>query len=134
MTDRKKRLFRVLMWAGLILGIGLAYAFFVRLTGWAVPCLFHTVTGLWCPGCGVSRMCLALLRGDFSAAFRANPGLAAILPAILGLLTFRLIRYVDTGRAGGVKWEERAWIVLGIGMGIFGILRNLPQFSCLAPG
>lgn len=121
------------MWAGSILGIGLAYALFVRLTGWAVPCVFHTLTGLWCPGCGVSRGCMAVLRGDFSAAVRANPGIALIAPFAAGLLAVRCVRYVRTGKARGGKWEEIAWLVLGGAMVVFGVLRNLPWFSFLAP-
>lgn len=133
MTDSRERLFRVLTWAGLILGIGLAYALLVHLTGWAVPCLFHTATGLWCPGCGVSRGCMAVLRGEWLAAIRANVGIAAIAPFAAGLLAVRCVRYVRTGKARGARWEEIAWLVLSGAMVVFGVLRNLPWFSFLAP-
>lgn len=55
-------------------------------------CPFLAVTGLPCPGCGMSRACLALLAGDFEGAMRLHPrawmvmalagicGLAAALP------------------------------------------------------
>ena len=39
---------------------GLLYGIFVSYTGLAIPCLFRKVTGLLCPGCGVTGMCVAL--------------------------------------------------------------------------
>ena len=76
---RAHRVRRLLLGAAGILALGLGYAAFIHLTGWAVPCLFRQVTGLKCPGCGVTSMCLALLRLDFAAAFRWNPGLMVIV-------------------------------------------------------
>ena len=51
--------------------------------GHGVPCAFRLVTGLQCPGCGVTTMTLALLAGDFGAARRANPFLFFTLPVLL---------------------------------------------------
>ena len=58
----KKRLKTLLcLCAALLLG-GCAYAMLCAHLGYGVPCLFHSITGLQCPGCGVSRMFLCLLR------------------------------------------------------------------------
>jgi len=38
-----------------------------------LPCVFRHVTGIPCPGCGLSRAWLAALRLDFPAAFRYHP-------------------------------------------------------------
>lgn len=38
-----------------------------------LPCLLHSVTGLYCPGCGGTRAVLALLRGDFYQSFVYHP-------------------------------------------------------------
>src|SRR3954469_4662288 len=35
-------------------------------------CPFHAATGLWCPGCGMTRATYALLHGDLGAALSAN--------------------------------------------------------------
>lgn len=37
-----------------------------------VPCLFHKLTGLRCPGCGNTRAVLSLLQLNFSEMFRYN--------------------------------------------------------------
>ena len=63
---------RNLLLAGL--GVAAAVAVFVILArqGIGIPCLFYTVTGLQCPGCGNSRAALALLRLDLPAALGYN--------------------------------------------------------------
>jgi len=126
-------LFRLLSWAGPVLGIGLAYALFVRRTGLAVPCLFHAVTGLLCPGCGVTRMCVALLTLDFEGAWRANPGLLLMAPALAALLGSMAWRYVRRGEKKLLPWQNAlVWCMVGFLL-VYGGARNLPQFAALAP-
>ena len=40
---------------------------------WSVPCMFHAVTGLYCPGCGGTRAVALLLRGEIGASFWYHP-------------------------------------------------------------
>jgi hypothetical protein len=66
--------------AGLGLGALLALA---QAAGWvdagrvvgALPdlCVFHRLTGWECPGCGMTRAFLRLLRGDWRGAWGFNP-------------------------------------------------------------
>ncbi|MCI8363878.1 MAG: DUF2752 domain-containing protein [Eubacterium sp.] len=37
------------------------------------PCLFHRITGLYCPGCGGTRAFTSLLQGDFISCFVYHP-------------------------------------------------------------
>ena len=37
------------------------------------PCLFHSLTDLACPGCGMTRACIALGQGKFGAAWSYHP-------------------------------------------------------------
>lgn len=90
MTPRQ-RLRRLLTGLVLVTAAGMGYALWVNVTHLAVPCLFHVITGLQCPGCGVSRMCLALLRLDLPGAWQANGVLLALLPLIGGLLVYRAV-------------------------------------------
>lgn len=41
-------------------------------------CAFHYLTGIPCPGCGMTRACVSLLKGDVLKAFSFNP-LAVVL-------------------------------------------------------
>ena len=38
-----------------------------------LPCLWRSITGVICPGCGMSRAWLALLRLDLAGAFSLHP-------------------------------------------------------------
>lgn len=129
----KKRLLKVLTWASLVLGIGLAYSCLVKMLGRGLGCPIHWATGFYCAGCGVSRMCLALLRLDFKGAFLANRLLFVSLPVILGLLCVRSVRYVRTGKTDTPKWENICWIALAAAFTVYAVARNLPWFSYLAP-
>ena len=49
-------------------------------------CVFYSVTGLRCPGCGTQRALHAMLTGDFAAAWHYNAFLMVMLPVIVLLL------------------------------------------------
>lgn len=122
MRERGKELLRGCL---LLLAAGLGYAWLCTATGWAVPCPFRTVTGLLCPGCGVTRMCLALLRGDLAAAWTANPGLMLALP-LMAALGGRLIwAYVCHARRLPRGWEQAALWILVLWLVGWGVVRNL---------
>ena len=111
---RAHRVRRLLLGAAGILALGLGYAAFIHLTGWAVPCLFRQVTGLKCPGCGVTSMCLALLRLDFAAAFRWNPGLMLLAPLLGALVVLLTAQYIRTGSWRPKRWQTAClWAMLG---------------------
>lgn len=40
---------------------------------YAAPCLFHRMTGFYCPGCGGTRSFFALCRGELLTSFRLYP-------------------------------------------------------------
>lgn len=130
MTSKRRRL-RALAWLGGAGAAALACAAVFRITGRGLACPFWRLTGLYCPGCGVSRMCLRLLRLDFSGAFRANRLLFLTLPLLAGLLALRAVRHVRGGRAP--RWEERLWLALAGAFLVYGLARNLPALALLAP-
>lgn len=123
-AGRLRHLCRIL---ALVLGAGLLYVLlcFAR-GGPVISCPFYRLTGLQCPGCGVSRMCLALLRLDFAAAFQANAMLLALLPVGLVFGAAHAVRFVRTGPCALTRLERTAvWIMAAL-LVIFGIWRNLP--------
>ncbi len=46
-----------------------------------VPCLWRTLTGYKCPGCGLTTSFLEILKCNFLDAFYTNPLIFIVLPA-----------------------------------------------------
>ena len=120
MALRRRRVLRIGL---LVLILGLDYAAFCAWTGLGIPCPIHLVTGLQCPGCGVSRMLLALLRLDFRGAFLANPVLLCMLPLLLLLGGRILWLYVHRGTLRSKDVDAAAGFLGGVLL-IFGVVRN----------
>jgi hypothetical protein len=97
-------------------------------------CPFHAMTGLWCPGCGMTRATYALLHGDVAAAFSANLFLPvfAIL-AIAGWVTWFLPTIGREPPRALWRLPVGVWIGFGAALLAFAVLRNLPGFGALAP-
>ena len=55
----------------------LLYIAFMTITG--IGCPIRWFTGISCPGCGMSRAFISLLRLDFAAAFRYHPMIYPLL-------------------------------------------------------
>ena len=120
-----QRLRRLLTGLLLVAAVGIGYALWVNLTHLSIPCPFHAITGLQCPGCGVTRMCLALLRLDVSGAWQANPVLLLLLPLLGGLLGYRAVVYVRRGSVPTARWETLVWSGMAVVLLLWGIWRNI---------
>ncbi len=66
-----RRLRNLILLTGGILLIGIGLYILAR-AGRPVPCVFHLITGLSCPGCGNTRAVLSLLKLDLSGALSYN--------------------------------------------------------------
>ena len=108
--------------AALIL-IGAAYLLFVKLTGLSVPCLFHLVTGLKCPGCGITTVFYELASFHIKKAFYANAFLFVTFPFIIFEIFHAAALYVK-GRKDKALNERvlTGYLVLLL---IWGVIRNL---------
>lgn len=121
----RQRLNALLLRCAVLVGAGAAYAGLIAVLGRGLYCPFWRLTGLLCPGCGVTRMCLALLRLDLAGAWRANAALLLALPVLI-LLAVRLMWvYVRTGRRMPSRGEERLIWGLVVYFLAWGVLRNL---------
>jgi hypothetical protein len=68
---------------------------FVAAIAAKVPiCPSAALLGIPCPGCGLTRATLAVLRGDFGAALRFHPLVFLLAPIYLGLLGLTIVGYV----------------------------------------
>lgn len=129
----KGRFFIILKNVLYVLLIGTAYFVFVKLTGWSLPCIFHKIFNLYCPGCGISRMFLALFALDFKLAAQSNLFVFVFFVPVLVFMFFRAKKFVFQGNTSYSKTENVLVIITTVLAVLFGILRNVPSFSFLAP-
>jgi hypothetical protein len=119
--------------AATVLGSGVVLFFFNPTTHAFYPvCLFHALTGLYCPGCGGTRAAYQLLHWHLLSALRDN----ALFVVTLAALVLRGLWFV----AGRIRHQSVtltvppkvlwAFLVLAV---VFSVLRNLPAFSFLSP-
>ena len=95
-------------------------------------CNFYRLTGLHCPGCGALRAIHQLLHGDILSAIHYNALLVCSLP-FLGWYLVRLnMRQLNREPVSQTIRPSWLWMAFGV-LVLFGILRNLPWFSWLAP-
>lgn len=98
-------------------------------SGLLPACIFHSWTGLYCPGCGSTRAFYELLHGHLVAALRLNAFTLLTVPPIVAFL---LLPKSVTKR-WPVTWR---WVVAyAFAAAIFAVLRNIPHypFTLLAP-
>ena len=95
-----------------------------------IPCLFHEITNLYCPGCGITRMIISICKLDFYQAFRYNPLLFILMPFFV---IYGIIYYINWLNNKKTIINKKVWNILLIIIILYMILRNIPYFSFLAP-
>lgn len=96
-------------------------------TGEGLPCMFYKITGLYCPGCGITRLIISLFHFDLYQAFRFNPLIFILLCCGIIYIFLCLIKQKI------INIPNYVYITLLITFIIFGIMRNIPLFSFLLP-
>ncbi|MBL7703278.1 MAG: DUF2752 domain-containing protein [Ferruginibacter sp.] len=61
-----------------------------------VPCIFKSFTHIDCPGCGVQRSLVLLLKGDFYGSFYMYPALMPIM-LLFAVLLLHVILKIRNG-------------------------------------
>ena len=122
MWKRTQKIIKPLIMAGIL---GFIYIIWLKITDLGIQCVFYLWTGLKCPGCGITHMCMAVLNGDIEGARRENIFLFYMLP-ILGLYwAADSMKYIITGRyldkriTNILLWTTVATLL------IFGVCRNI---------
>lgn len=123
--DSLRRIKKLTLSGAALVCAGLLYGYILVPLGVAVPCLFHLVTGLRCPGCGVSRMCVALMHFRFREALSYNLGLALCLPFLAYLILRVCAEYIRGGSMTLRRWEEGMAAVLAALLLVWAVLRNI---------
>lgn len=95
-----------------------------------IKCPIHEIFHVYCPGCGITRMLISILKLNFYQAFRYNQLLFILLPFSLLLLLESI--YSDKKKKKSLynKIPNYIWYVLIIILLIYGIIRNVcPYFA-----
>ena len=98
-----------------------------------IPCPINLVTGLHCPGCGLTRMLKAICEFNFYQAFRYNMLLFILMP-FFSFYFLNTIYCIITSQKDKMFYKKIPNIVIYILITVsllFGILRNI--FPILAP-
>lgn len=120
-----------IIFLGTILIVFFGYYFLNAKYQIAIPCIFHELTDLYCPGCGITRMFFSLIQLNFYQAFRYNPLVFCLL--ILFLLYKGVYLLIKKIYKIEINLNSKVYgflLILTIG---FGILRNIPIFYFLKP-
>ena len=95
------------------------------------PCPTYTVTGICCPGCGLTRSVRALISGDILLSLRQN---ALVVICLLAALAYyaELVAYAfgRPFKIGFLHNEKTLWLVLAA-LTAYTLARNI--FPQLAP-
>ena len=138
MSENNSSIQRVLAAAGVsaIGAGGLLVGYFNPTTAGFFPvCPLHAMTGLNCPGCGLTRGFHALFQGDIVTALHFN-ALLPIFGFVFAYLTLSMFLTAVRGR--GLSWKifhpTAIYGFLFI-VAVFFVVRNLPfyPFTLLAP-
>ena len=120
------------IWLLLIAGAVYLFIFEPGRSGFFPGCVFRSLTGLTCPGCGTTRALHEITHGHFKAAFMLNPLLLLASP----FLIYAFLRYSVIVMRGGVPRKNALpapyiyaifFIVLG-----FWIFRNTPFYPFIS--
>lgn len=96
-----------------------------------IVCVFKGLFGWECPGCGGTRMAVSILHGEFYQAFRYNAFVFTTFPILLIVFIKQSYMYIVHNKL--IDWLDKFLVGYAAGLLIFGIIRNIPMFSWLAP-
>lgn len=114
----------------IFLGIFLGYLLLSKITGFEItkyepPCIFHLLTGYYCPGCGGTRSIILFMQGHFWKSFVYYP----LVPYTVGIGGIFMIRQTITfATKGKVKpmHMKTAYIMIALGILILNfVIKNI---------
>ena len=131
--EQLNRLKLLLKRGGTLLLVGVLYLIFILIFKKGIPCIFYLLFDKYCPGCGITRMCVALARLDIPAAMSHNLLAFFLVPVLLVIFFCKAVGFVKTGSWKRSKLETGFYLVAFALCIVFTVLRNLSAYAYLAP-
>lgn len=102
--------------AAITIVIAALFALFPEVfTRFRFPCMFHEITGLYCPGCGGTRAVKALFGGHIIKSFLYNPVVIYGVVMYIWFMGSHLFERLTRGKVKGLKYRHLyLWIALVI--------------------
>ncbi len=128
-TTNHKIFFYLCITIGIISAGVLYYRFNPNSTPLFPKCLFLTLTGMKCPGCGSQRAIHALLHADIPTAFSYNALMVSSIPYLILLVGVRIYQRFKPHTMLLLKVQKSAyiWFFFTVVI-IFSIARNIFNF------
>lgn len=127
-TEEKER--KSLYYGGwILLALGMLYLILSKRWDasmqWALPCLFHTLTGAYCPGCGGTRAVHLLLEGEVLLSLYYHPLVLYGALLYVWFMVSNTVEYISKGRYRIGMRYRRSYVAVGIAVLILNfIIKN----------
>lgn len=108
-----------------ILVFCVVYMLICRFTDIRIPCIFHKLTHLKCPGCGMTRAIINCTHFRFREAFEENMLLFIVCPPLMIIVLISEIRYIRTNSIKMTIPELVVLVLLFIVTICYTVIRNI---------
>ena len=124
LLNMKKRVVNLFFVAIILVVLFVVYYYFCEMfPNLSLKCLFFELTGLQCPGCGVTRMLFSFFELEFLRGVQYNYFLAFSSPVLMGILGYFGYTYICDKKTN--KFFDIVCFVYILLLIVWGILRNI---------
>lgn len=129
MSKKEEKSLYILGW--MLLGAaavlaGVTKGFSMQMKIFSLPCIFWELTGYYCPGCGGTRACAALFRGEIVRSFLCHPVVVYTAVVFAWYMISHTIEYLTRGRlAVGMRYRDLYLYLAAAIILIQWVVRNL---------
>ena len=129
MSKKEEKSLYILGW--MLLGAaavlaGVTRGFSMQMKIFSLPCIFWELTGYYCPGCGGTRACAALFRGEIVRSFLCHPVVVYTAVVFAWYMISHTIEYLTRGRlAVGMRYRDLYLYLAAAIIFIQWVVRNL---------
>ncbi len=125
MSERRS----LILWTSALLG-ATALVFFINPSEHhLIPCLFRTITGWQCPGCGMTRAAHACLNASWTEAWHFNPFIYVMIPGVFVSMTRRWVYHLRGQTIRPIRIPTAFNVIACIILLAFMVLRNLSPLA-----